>query len=75
MAKYYIIRKFKLMSGKFDYQYVSSIDSKAKANGYDKLEKYALALTEWQAVRVISDLNYIGAEYETVQIEYNWRLG
>lgn len=75
MAKYHIQRKFKLMGGKFDWQYVSSISSKSKANGYDKLEKYALALTEWQCVRVISDLNAIGAEYKTIQVEYNGFLG
>lgn len=75
MAKYYIQRKFKLMGGRFDYQYVSSINSKSKANGYDRDVKYALALTEWQSVRVISDLNAIGAEYEAIQIEYNGKLG
>ena len=75
MAKYHIMRKFKLMSGGFDWQYVSSINSKSKANGYDKLEKYALALTEWQCVRVISDLNTIGVEYKTIQVEYNGYLG
>ena len=75
MAKYHIMRKFKLMSGGFDWQYVSSINSKSKANGYDKLKKHALALTEWQSVRVISDLNTIGVEYKTIQVEYNGHLG
>ena len=69
MANYFIQRKFKLIGGSFDYQYVSSITSKARANGYDKKREYALALTEWQAVRVISDLNAIGAEYTTEQVE------
>ena len=58
------------MGGKHDYQYVSSIDNKAQPTGYDKLE-YALKLTEWQSVRVLSFLNSIGAEYEAIQVDYN----
>jgi hypothetical protein len=75
MAKYLITRKFNLISGHTDWQYVSSINTKSKANGYDKKREYALALTEWQCVRVTSDINFIGAEYKTEQVEYNGFLG
>lgn len=71
MAKYLIQREFKLLGDRKDYQYVSHINTKAQPTGYDKKEAYALKLTEWQAVRVISYLNSLGVKYITTQVEYN----
>ncbi len=68
MAKYLITRQFKLMKGKLDGQYVSMIDSKGQPIGYDRKREYALELTEWQAVRVISYLNKVGAKHWSEQL-------
>lgn len=56
-------REFKLMSGGFDLQYVSSVDSKGYPNGYDKNIKYALNLSEWQFKRVVSVFKEFGAKW------------
>ena len=62
----FIQREFKLMGGRTDLQYVSSVDSKGRPNGYDKKKEYALDLTDWQAVRVIASFNFIGCKYHTI---------
>lgn len=56
-------REFKLMSGSFDLQYVSSVDSKGYPNGYDKNIKYALNLSEWQLKRAVSMFKEVGAKW------------
>lgn len=58
-----IQREFKLMSGSFDLQWVSSVDSKGYPTGYDKNVKYALNLSEWHLKRVTSYFNDIGAKW------------
>lgn len=58
-----IQREFNLMGGRRDLQYVSSVDSKGRPNGYDKKEEYALDLSDWQAARTISAFNDIGCKY------------
>lgn len=58
-----VSREFKLMSGGFDLQYVSSVDSKGYPNGYDKNIKYALNLSEWQLKRVVSVFKEFGAKW------------
>lgn len=62
-----IQREFKLMGGRTDLQYVSSVNSKGHPNGYDKKKEHALSLTDWQAVRTISEFNFIGCKYH---VEY-----
>lgn len=61
-----IQREFKLMGGRTDLQYISSVDSKGYPNGYDKKKEYALDLTDWQAVRAIASFNFIGCKYHIV---------
>lgn len=60
-----VLREFKLMGGRIDFQYVSHIDSKGFPVGYDKKIELALELTDWQTQRVVSGLNSIGAKYTT----------
>lgn len=59
----FVQREFKLMGGRIDYQYVSSVDSKGYPNGYDKNIKYALNLSEWQLKRVVSMFKDVGAKW------------
>lgn len=59
----FVQREFKLISGRVDYQYVSSIDSKGYPTGYDKDIKHALNLSEWHLKRVTSFFNEIGAKW------------
>ena len=59
----FIQRQFKLISGGFDYQYVSSVDSRGYPTGYDKDKKYAINLSEWQLKRCISLFKYIGCNW------------
>lgn len=58
-----IQREFKLISGSFDLQYVSSVDSKGYPTGYDKKKEYALNLSEWQLKRVVSMFKEVGAKW------------
>lgn len=58
-----IQREFKLMSGSFDLQYVSSVDSRGYPTGYDKNKEYALNLSEWHLKRVTSYFNDIGTNW------------
>lgn len=58
-----IQREFKLLSGSFDLQYVSSVDSKGYPTGYDKDVKYALNLSEWHLKRVTAFFKEIGAKW------------
>ena len=59
----FIQREFKLMGNRTDMQYVSSVDSKGRPNGYDKKKEHALNLTDWQAVRTIAEFNFVGCKY------------
>lgn len=56
-------REFKLMGGRLDYQYVSSVNGKGEPTGYDKNIKYALNLSEWQLKRVVSVFKEVGAKW------------
>lgn len=56
-------REFKLMGGRVDYQYVSSVNGKGEPTGYDKNIKYALNLSEWQLKRVVSVFKEVGAKW------------
>lgn len=46
----YILRKFNLIGGKIDFQYVSSIEFKNKGIliGYDRKKEYAMNLTAYE---------------------------
>lgn len=59
----FVQREFKLISGRRDYQYVSSVDSRGYPKGYDKSKECALNLSEWHLKRVTSYFNDIGAKW------------
>lgn len=63
----YILRQFKLMSGKLDYQYVSMVNGKGEPLGYDRKEIYRVFLTPWRLARVKAYLDSIGAVYQVVE--------
>lgn len=63
----YILRQFKLVSGRLDYQYVSSLNSKGHPIGYDKQKQYKIALSDWQLTRAKAYLDSIGAVYQVVE--------
>lgn len=56
-------REFKLIGGRLDYQYVSSVNGNGEPTGYDKDIKYALNLSEWQLKRVVSVFKGVGAKW------------
>ena len=58
-------REFKLMGGRVDYQYVSSVNGKGEPTGYDKGVEYAVSMTEWYYTRVTSYLDSIGAKWSS----------
>ncbi len=63
----FVQREFNLISGKTDYQYVSSVDARGYPNGYDKDKGHAINLSEWHLKRVTSFFKDIGAKWvETI---------
>lgn len=61
----FIQREFKLISGRIDYQYVSSVNSNGQPTGYDRDIRYALNLSEWHIKRCVSFFESIGSKYQT----------
>lgn len=64
-----VLRRFGLNGGRFDYQWVSHIDSKGQPIGYSKNKDNALRLSEWQLTRVTSYLRAIGANFTISNLE------
>lgn len=63
----FVQREFKLMGGKVDYQYVSSVNSKGLPDGYDRNKDYALNLSEWQLRRAVNLFKDVGCKWnETI---------
>ena len=62
----YIMRKFNLIGGKIDFQYVSSIEFKEKGIliGYDSKKEYAKNLTAYEKRRVESYLKSGNISYQ-----------
>lgn len=62
----YILRKFNLISGKIDFQYVSSVEFGIKGIllGYDAKKKYAKNLTAYELRRVEAYLKSGGMSYQ-----------
>jgi len=62
----YILRKFNLIGGKIDFQYVSSIEFENKGIliGYDSKKEYAKNLTAYEQRRVESYLKSGNISYQ-----------
>ena len=65
----YIQRKFNLISGKIDFQYISSVEFKDKGIliGYDSKKEYAKNLTAYEQRRVESYLKAGNISYQTFE--------
>jgi hypothetical protein len=61
-----IMRKFNLIGGKCDYQFVSMLDNAGHIAGYSKHEKYALDLNDKQAKIVKDEFSFVRAEYMVI---------
>lgn len=61
----YILRKFNLIGGKIDFQYVSSVEFKQKGIliGYDAKKEYAKNLTAYEQRRIEAYLKVGGISY------------
>ena len=62
----YIMRKFNLIGGKIDFQYVSSVEFKNKGIliGYDSKKEYAKNLTAYEKRRIESYLKSGNISYQ-----------
>lgn len=65
----YIQRKFNLIGGKIDFQYVSSVEFKVKGIllGYDSKKEYAKNLTPYEQRRVEAYLKACNISYQTFE--------
>lgn len=62
----YVMRKFNLVGGKVDFQYVSSVEFKIKGIliGYDAKKEYAKNLTPYELRRVEAYLKAGNTSYQ-----------
>ena len=62
----YILRKFNLIGGKIDFQYVSSVEFKKKGTllGYDSKKEYAKNLTAYEQRRIEAYLKSGNISYQ-----------
>ena len=62
----YIMRKFNLIGGKVDFQYVSSVEFKNKGIllGYDRKKEYAKNLTSHEQRRIDAYLKSCNISYQ-----------
>jgi len=65
---YTVQRMFKLATGKQDWQYVSSVNSKGWPVGYDRDVKHAVKLGSMQHQRAQAYLRDVGAEFKSYEV-------
>lgn len=65
----YVMRKFNLIGGKIDFQYVSSVEFNVKGIllGYDSKKEYAKNLTPYEQRRVEAYLKAGNISYQTFE--------